>query len=173
MNLGFCRIWDKKYKDRKRYYFFQSLVAMVSILIVLVTLDRLTQLVIIASLGASTFIAFAMPESELSCPKHMIGGYVVGLAVGTLCHFIMLSLMATGILFFRENADSIMGAIAVGASMFTMTVTDTEHAPAAGLSLAFVLINPWSWWSVFVVMLGISLLTLIKTLLKSHLVDLL
>ena len=48
----------------------------------MLVLDAVTQTVLIASLGASAFIAFAVPRSLHSDPRHLIGGYVVGLVSG-------------------------------------------------------------------------------------------
>jgi hypothetical protein len=47
-----------------------------------------------------------------------------------------------------------------------------EHPPAAGLALGFVL-NEWNYWTVIVVVFGIALLSILKTILKPVLVDLL
>jgi CBS-domain-containing membrane protein len=41
-------------------------------------------------LGLSTFIAFTMPKVEVSKPRIMIGGYIVGIVVGCLCHYLFL-----------------------------------------------------------------------------------
>jgi len=52
--------------------------------------DVVTKAVIIAALGLSTFIAFTMPKAEVSKPRIMIGGYIVGIVVGCLCHYLFL-----------------------------------------------------------------------------------
>jgi len=53
-----------------------------------------------------------------------------------------------------------------------MVVMNAEHPPAAGLALGFVL-NEWNFWTVIVVVSGIALLSILKTVLKPVLVDLL
>ena len=52
------------------------------VLALLLVLDSVTQTVLIASLGASAFIAFAVPRSLHSGPRNMIGGYIVGIIAG-------------------------------------------------------------------------------------------
>jgi CBS-domain-containing membrane protein len=52
-----------------RRYAIQCLLATLVVLILLVTPDAVTQTVLIAALGASTFIAFAVPRSLVSSPR--------------------------------------------------------------------------------------------------------
>lgn len=49
--------------DNIRRYALQCSLATVVVLILLVALDAVTQTVLIAALGASSFIAFAVPRS--------------------------------------------------------------------------------------------------------------
>ena len=58
----------------KRYALQCGLAGFV-VLILLLVLDAVTQTVLIAALGASAFIAFAVPRSLHSGARHMIGGY--------------------------------------------------------------------------------------------------
>ncbi len=68
--------------DNIRRYALQCSLATVVVLILLVALDAVTQTVLIAALGASTFIAFAVPRSLVSSPRCMIGGYLIGIIAG-------------------------------------------------------------------------------------------
>lgn len=70
-------------EDFKRYALQCGLAGLV-VLVLLLVLDAVTQTVLIAALGASTFIAFAVPRSKHSGPRHMIGGYAVGIFAGSL-----------------------------------------------------------------------------------------
>jgi len=69
--------------DLKRYALQCGMAGLVVLLLLLV-FDAVTQTVLIASLGASAFIAFAVPRSLLSGHRHMIGGYLVGIIAGVL-----------------------------------------------------------------------------------------
>lgn len=155
-------------EDFKRYALQCGLAGLV-VLVLLLVLDAVTQTVLIAALGASTFIAFAVPRSKHSGPRHMIGGYVVGIFAG--------SLMATvkTLIDVSANADHavmvICGAIAISLAMFTMVVTRTEHPPAAALALGLVL-NEWSLLTLFVVLVGVIGLSIIKQLVLPALLDL-
>ncbi|OHE59734.1 MAG: hypothetical protein A2Z47_16355 [Thermodesulfovibrio sp. RBG_19FT_COMBO_42_12] len=56
-------------------YVFQSLFATLAIFIVLLFLN-LQHVVIIASIGATTFIIFAMPNYITAKPRNVIGGHL-------------------------------------------------------------------------------------------------
>ena len=84
------RLISKIVKELRLYwknYVFQSLFATLAIFIVLLTLS-LQEAVIIASIGATTFIVFAMPKSITAKPRNVIGGHIVGLISGSLCALI-------------------------------------------------------------------------------------
>jgi CBS-domain-containing membrane protein len=66
-----------------KHYVLQSLFATVAVLIVLYFLS-LQNAVIIASIGATAFIVFAMPDYVTAQPRNVIGGHLVGLFWG-LC----------------------------------------------------------------------------------------
>jgi CBS-domain-containing membrane protein len=62
--------------------------------------------------------------------------------------------------------------MAVGLAIFVMVITDTAHPPAAGLALGLIL-NEWSPLMIVVVFAGIISLSVIKTVLKPVLKNLL
>ena len=78
------RILDDKFRKNVIGDIFQCALATISVFIVMLVLDVVTKAVIIAALGSSTFIAFTMPKAEVSKPRIMIGGYIVGIVAGCL-----------------------------------------------------------------------------------------
>ena len=81
----------------------------------------------VASLGATAFIVFAMPKSITAKPRNIVGGYLIGILAGTLITLVPDTLF---------GLPSILYSLAVGLSIFGMTITDTEHPPASGAALA-------------------------------------
>lgn len=161
---------DSKFRQNKLRYVLQTLLAAITMMVVLLLLDEVEQTVLIASLGASAFIAFAMPRSYPSRPRYMIGGYCVGTVVG--CLLSLLAGFLAGQLGVNPRAVQIVcGAVATGLAFFLMVVTDTEHPPAAALALGYVL-NEWQLDTVLVVLGGVTALTAIKQLFRSRLMDL-
>jgi CBS-domain-containing membrane protein len=153
-----------------RRYLLQCTLAGVFVLILLLVLDAVTQTVLIAALGASTFIAFAVPRSLHSDPRHMIGGYLVGIVVGCLIGTLYLSIDFADASV--EHAVMILfGAFATALAMFVMVVTKTEHPPAAALALGLAL-NEWNFLTILVILAGIISLSVFKRLVLPVLMDL-
>ncbi len=67
-------IFDKSFVRKPRNYIIQSLLALIAVGIILYFVEILTHAAIIAALGASTFIVFAMPNSVTAQPRRLIGG---------------------------------------------------------------------------------------------------
>jgi CBS-domain-containing membrane protein len=140
------------------------------VFVLLLVLDAVTQTVLIASLGASAFIAFAVPLSLHSSPRHMIGGYIVGILAGGSMSYLYTSLDIS-IVFIENAAIIVFGALAMSMAMFVMVVTKTEHPPAAALALGLVL-NEWNLLTLGVVLAGIVGLSIFKRMVLPLLMDL-
>ena len=156
-------------RESWRRYVFQSLVAVLVLMAVLYFLDILTHGAIVAALGASTFIVFAMPNSVTAQPRNLIGGHIMGLIAGSICYFALIypSLGVT-----EEFVYILAAALSVGLSIFLMVITNTEHPPAAATALGIVAYG-WSWWVVLFVLLFSVMLSLVRYLLRNWLRELL
>lgn len=139
------------------------------VLVLLLVLDAVTQTVLIAALGASAFIAFAVPRSLHSSPRHLVGGYIVGILTGSLMDWLNTLIALSGP---AEHAVMVIfGALAISVAMLAMVITRTEHPPAAALALGIVL-NEWNLLTLGVVLAGIVVLSIIKRLVLPMLLDL-
>lgn len=166
------RIIDKKFKHNVSRYVLQCALATLIIAIVLVFLDVLTHTATVAALGASSFIAFTMPAYDVSKPRYMIGGYLVGISVGCFCHFLSLSPWMTSLLVNPRILSVVCSALSVGLAIFLMVVTDTEHAPATSVALGLTL-EKWDYLTIVFVLCGIIFISTLKRLLKPVLKNLL
>ncbi|MHA1505856.1 MAG: HPP family protein [Candidatus Asgardarchaeia archaeon] len=122
---------NKKIEELRSFwknYVFQSLLATLTVFLVLLLLS-IEHAVIIASIGATSFIVFAMPKNITARPRNVIGGHMVGLFSGSLFSLIPQTSFIFSITLY---------SFAVGLSIFMMVVTDTEHPPAAGTALGVV-----------------------------------
>ena len=162
-------VFDSKIKQNLGKYLWQCGLATLSILAIMLSLDIILHTAIITSLGATTFIIFAMPKSKSARFRPLIGGYLVGTSTGALC-----SLLAKPTPWLQGDhlvSSLIAGSIAVGMAIFLMVVTNTEHPPAAGIALSLVL-NPWDYYTLLFIVGSIILLALVKKLLGNTLIDL-
>lgn len=142
-------------------YVFQSVFAVFAIFIVLLFL-RLEHAAIIAPIGSTAFIVFAMPRSVTAKPRNVIGGHSVGLICGSLCALIPAS---------SSLHSTIVYALAIGLSILLMVITDTGHPPASGTALG-VAVRGFSLDITIAVMTSAIILSLIHHLFKRHLKDL-
>ena len=165
------QIIDKSFLRTPKSYIMQSLLATVVLAIILYFVEVFTHAAIVASLGASTFIVFAMPHSITARPRRLIGGHVIGLLSGTFCYYTFLTGLLGELSEHAEFIHWVAAAFSVGLSIFLMTITNTEHPPASGVALGIVA-QEWSYQTIiFVITYAISL-AIIKRLLKRYLRDL-
>ncbi len=162
---------DPRFRRNVGRYVVQSALATVAVGLILCTFDLASQMALIAGLGASAFIAFTMPHTRAATPRCMIGGYVIGIAVGACCHEIATVPGVAAMLQQAKFIYPLFVAFAVGAAMFGMVITNTEHAPAASVTLGMML-NRWDYPTVGCVLFGVSLIVLIKGILQPFLTDL-
>ena len=152
-------------------YTLQCSLAAAVVLILLMVLDAVTQTVLIAALGASVFIAFAVPRSLHSSPRCLIGGYLAGILAGSLMATLNIAFEFSDVV--TAHASMVVfGALATGLAMFLIVVTKTEHPPAAALALGLVL-NEWTLLTLVVVIVGVIALSICKQLVLPILMDLL
>jgi len=165
------RLFDRKFRKNVHRYVFQCALATLTILAVLFFLDVLSETAIIAALGASAFVVFAIPNSYSSDSRRLIGGYLVGISVGIICYNISIIFPTSDFFTNTEMSLIVFGAIAVGVAIFIMAITNTEHPPAAGIALGLV-INKWDLITIIFILCAITWLTSIRKILKPHLLDL-
>ena len=149
---------DEKFKKLWKYYIWQSFLAAVALFIIVLVLDK-DKMVVISAMGATAFIVFAMPNAASAHSKNVIGGHLVGLALGMFFFFFI------DIPYFYEFP------LIVGIAIFVMAALDVEHPPAVGTALA-VLINEVSTEVLFIIIAAAVILSVCHYYLRHHLKDL-
>lgn len=162
---------DKKFKTNPLKYIIQCFLATLTVLAILLFLDVLNETAIITALGASAFIVFVMPTQYSSDPRRLVGGYFVGAIVGFAFHLVSKLNILTPFIENQTTVLVIFGAISVGFSIFIMAVTNTEHAPAAGIALGLV-INRWDYLTIIFIIIAIIWMASVRIFLKKYLMDL-
>lgn len=146
-----------KFKRLWKYYLLQSLLASTALAFIVLVLGQ-EKTVLISAMGATAFIAFAMPATISAQTRNIIGGHLVGLATGAIFYYIDLPYYAGY-------------PLAVGAAIFIMVALDFEHPPAAGTALA-VVINEVSYDTAVTIMISAVVLSQCRYYLRSYLKDL-
>ena len=165
------RLIDKSFLKEPKKFVGQSLLAALVVAIILYFIDLFTNFVIVAGLGASTFIVFAMPNSITARPRHVIGGHVVGVISGSACYYAFLTGPLGGLAASSGFIFIVACALSVGLAIFLMTITNTEHPPAAATALGIVAYG-WSYQAVVFVLASAGGLALAWKWLKPRLKDL-
>ncbi|MFO7917666.1 MAG: HPP family protein [Anaerolineae bacterium] len=165
------RIAKGGFREKPGRCILQCTLATLTVLGIFFLLDVLLRSTLVSSLGASTFIVFAMPHSRPARSRALVGGYIVGTLCGTLCSLAADCALAASTGLTPRTRLIIFGALAIGLAILIMLATDTGHPPAAGLALGFVA-DPWNEITVVFVLGAISLLALARYLLRHTLVDL-
>lgn len=161
-------IIDESFIRTPKSYIIQSLLAVAIVTIILYFVEILTHAAIVAALGASTFIVFAMPHSVIAQPRRLIGGHVIGLICGSICYFTFLTGPFGELCANWEFITWFACALSVGLSIFLMTITDAEHPPAASTALGIVA-HGWSYPIVLFVLLSVIGLAIVRRLLRNRL----
>jgi len=151
----------KDFRILWKNYVLQSLLATISIFIVLLFLS-LQHAVVIASIGATTFIIFTMPNSIAAKSKNVIGGHLIGFTCGALSTLIPHTSFLTTITVY---------SLAVGLSILIMVIMDLIHPPASGTALGTAMTG-FSYEALTAVIISTVLLSLIKHILNPYLKDL-
>jgi CBS-domain-containing membrane protein len=165
------RILDQGFKKNPRRYVAQCALATATIMAILFALDIDRNTAIIASLGATAFIVFAMPGARSSATRRLLGGYVVGMAIGALFGALSSLHLAERLFAVGDFSHIVFGSIAVGLTTLIMAMTNTEHPPAAGIALGLV-INESGPFTLFVIGAAVVIMALVKRLLRDWLIDL-
>jgi CBS-domain-containing membrane protein len=151
----------EEFRQHWKHYVFQCLLATLVVFVVLLALS-LKNAVIIASIGATAFIIFAMPGMITAKARNVIGGHTTGLIIGSLCFLIPHSTV-----FYAALSYS----LAVGLAIFIMVVIDIEHPPAAATALGFA-ISGFSLKTAIALISSIIVLSLVHYFFRHRLRDL-
>ncbi|MBI3188205.1 MAG: HPP family protein, partial [Gammaproteobacteria bacterium] len=84
---------------------------------------------IVASMGASAVLLFAVPHGPLSQPWPLLGGHVLSAMIGVTMHILVDDMF-------------LAGALAVGISIAVMYYTRCIHPPGGASALAAVVSGP-------------------------------
>ena len=152
---------DPNFPSYWKQYIIQSSFAAFTVFII--TLILYDNPVIIASIGATAFIVFAMPNNIAAEPKRIIGGHFLGFFIGSC--FAVFPFM--DVVFFKAMWFS----LSVGITILFMVVLDLEHPPAAGTALGMTLIS-YSSTSVMTIVISVLFLAIVGHLSKPYLKDL-
>ena len=168
----FVELYNVQFFRLRKRYLWQSALATLVMLALLLLVDSVADAVLAAGLGSSAVIVFVHPNSSGAALRHLVGGHLLGLAVGTLSAFLLFH---SGLIPLPDDvthwAADVGAAITLGLVILLMSITDTEHPPAAATGLGFAL-QSLNMTVVVLFMTAVLVLAISKVLLRRSLRDL-
>lgn len=152
-------------------YLFQSLLATVAMLAVLLFVDNLSQAALAAGLGSSVVILFVHPSSHSASPRSLVGGHTMAVVMGSIFAILLFAAPVDAFLADMAALRNFTLAVSVGLLILGMAITDTEHPPAAGTVLG-VATRPWELETFGIIIGAVVLLAVIQRILRPRLRDL-
>ena len=165
------RLIDKRFVAHAPSYLFQTALATVTLLVILVIENAVFGAAIVVAVASTAFIVFVIPHSIASTPKRVIGGHVASVISGSI---IAAVLAVPAVASFGVEVPvvlHVMAALSVGLGILLMSATNTEHPPAAGTALGLVT-DGWSWSALVFILTSAIALSLIRAALRSKLINL-
>lgn len=136
----FIALYNAQFFRLRKSYLWQSALAGLVMLGVLLLVDSVADAVLAAGLGSSAVIVFVHPNSSSAAIRHLVGGHLLALAVGAVASFIVFHSGWTPIPETNHHlVADVAAAVTLGFVILVMSATDTEHPPAAATSLGFAL----------------------------------
>ena len=167
--ITFSSFVNKNFQKNYKNYVFQSSLLFICVSFVLL-LHSLFGGIIVASLGASSFILFVTPHTNSSRARNIIGGYVCGAVSGILFSFLHNQISG----FSFSGVDFALIFICAAASALTaflMVATNLVHPPAAALALGLSA-EPECLKTALAAIIGVIILSAARHMLKKYLKDL-
>ncbi len=146
-----------KFKKLWLHYILQGMLAGFVLLIIILFLGN-DKLITIGTIGATSFIVFAMPKSVSAQTRNVIGGHMIGMLSGAVFFLIPLPFIAAY-------------PLAVTLVFILMVALDVEHPPALGTALVLVA-NEMTWDVFLTIMVSSLVLSQCRYYLRKHLKDL-
>ncbi len=126
---------------------------------------------ITASIASSVFLVFVVPHSIASSTRRLFGGHLVGVIVGVSAYAALRAVVGDSEAISTETF-AVAGAIGVGVAILLMAITNTEHPPAAGTTLALITFGS-DTDAVLFILSGAAILSAIRLLLARRMTNLL
>lgn len=140
-----------------KFYFLQTILS-VSVLFIILLLLTSRDMVVIASIGATSFIVYAMPHAKSASARSVLLSYTAGLCFGSLFGLVPVDLVVL---------QALIYSMSVGCTIFFMLATDTKHPPAASVALGVALTG--FQWDVAIAVVGSAIILSIAHHFSKHL----
>ena len=128
---------DPKFYNKKGRYLFQSLLAALTLFLILLVGVEIADGAIIAGIAGSTALIFFAPRSYASSTRRILGGHTLAILVTVIMFnifslFVDLSTASNFIIYFYSSSS-------LAALILLEGILNCEHAPSAGCLLGLTI----------------------------------
>jgi CBS-domain-containing membrane protein len=157
--------------------FFQCGLVCIMIFILLFSIAMSTNLGVLSVVGASSLVASTVivlifPSSIIASSRDILLGYLLATIMGIICFSLANEVGNYFHVLFRGEFRIVFAVLAVGVTIFVMIMLRIVHPPALGFAVGLVL-DPWNFSILFILITYTLLLCLVKRLLHHQIYDLL
>ena len=173
MRLKIHILDTKLSRGRLKNYVIQSVVAGIVFYVLIRLLHEIGAYAFLAGAASSLFTVFAMPKSVTAQPRNVIGGHYLCFVIGCAFSFLYWSERVQPAWVSAETFHFTAIALGITVSTFVMVLTDTEHPPAAGTTMAAILMKErFSWDLAMAVLIFPVFLSTVRYIFRRQLKDL-
>ena len=124
-----------------RYHFLQTLFAGITITFIILLGETFSNNVINAAIGSSVALVFLYPGNKQNRFRSLFGGNVVAIITFLFLHFLFLSFNQDLFITIYDRDFHLFSGLSFTLCILIMSITDTEHIPAAGTSIGLSVNN--------------------------------
>ena len=156
-----------KKKYITRYHVIQSLFAGIFITFIILIGETFSNNVINAAIGSSVALLFLHPKNRQNNFKSLVMGNMVAIITFLILYYLFL-LFNQGLFLSISNKDfHIFSGLSFFICLLVMSITNSEHIPAAGTSIGLS-INPLDYRLIFFIIFSVFFLYLLKLALDKY-----
>ena len=150
-----------------RYHFLQSLLAGIIITLIILLGETFSNNVINAAIGSSVALVFLHPKNPQNRFRSLFGGNVIAIITFLFLHFLFLSFDQDLFITIYERDFHIFSGLSFTLCILLMSISDTEHIPAAGTSIGLS-VNNIDYTLILFILFSISLLYVSRIFIEKY-----
>lgn len=160
-----------KFQANWKCYAFQTFMVVISILLLLLAVEKKVHDVVIVSVAASVYTVFVSPNQASARAFRIVGASVIALFIGLAFSYLSQWWLLKPDIYLSYYATPICGALAVGVNVLLTSIFDFVHPPSCAFTLGVVVID-WNMNMLILCMLIIFFAAAYQQYLRSSLIDL-
>lgn len=150
-----------------KYHFIQSIIAGLAITLIILIGESFSNNVINAAIGSSVALVFLHPKNKQNNFKSLIGGNFIAILSFIFLYFIFSVFSQELFITINDKDFHIFSGISLTLCLLLMSISDTEHIPAAGTSIGLS-VNKFDPTLIVFIFISIFILYLLRVIAHKY-----